>query len=74
MGWIYVFLAGLFEIGFTISLKLSQNFSVLLPSLTFVVCAAASFGLLTQAMCRVDKTDDKDVRGPGDPHHSDHHH
>lgn len=41
MGWIYVFLAGLFEIGFTISLKLSQNFSVLLPSLTFVVCAAA---------------------------------
>jgi len=50
MGWIYVFIAGLFEIGFTISLKLSQNFSVLLPSLTFVVCAAASFGLLTQAI------------------------
>ncbi len=50
MGWIYVLLAGVFEIGFTISLKLSQNFSVLLPSVTFLVCAGLSFGLLTKAM------------------------
>ena len=50
MGWIFVLLAGLFEIGFTTSLKLSENFTHLWPSLAFVVFAALSFGLLTNAI------------------------
>ncbi len=50
MGWLYLVLAGLFEIGFTTSLKLSNNFTVLWPSLLFLVFAALSFGLLTRAV------------------------
>ncbi|MGN6510258.1 MAG: DMT family transporter, partial [Chitinophaga sp.] len=41
---------GLFEIGFTISLKYSENFSKLWPSLSFVVCISMSFFLLNKAI------------------------
>ena len=37
MSWVYLVLAGVFEIGFTTSLKLSENFSRLWPSLSFLV-------------------------------------
>lgn len=53
MGWIYLVLAGLFEIGFTLSLKLAENFSLLWPSISFLLCAGLSFWLLTKAMADI---------------------
>ncbi|HWU82506.1 MAG TPA: multidrug efflux SMR transporter [Methylophilaceae bacterium] len=49
MSWFLLLLAGLFEVGFTTCLKLSENFSKPWPSLGFLVCAAISFWLLTRA-------------------------
>lgn len=50
MGWIYLLLAGIFEIGFTSMLKLSGNFSKLYPSIGFFFFAILSFWLLTKAV------------------------
>lgn len=50
MAWVYLGFAGLFEIGFATMLKLSDNFTRLVPSVLFVVFAALSFYLLTRAM------------------------
>lgn len=49
MSWFFLVLAGLFEVGFTTCLKLSDSFSRLWPSLGFLFCAVASFWLLTRA-------------------------
>ena len=50
MAWALVILAGLFETGFALSLKASNGFTRLVPSILFVVFAAASFTLLTTAL------------------------
>jgi quaternary ammonium compound-resistance protein SugE len=50
MAWLILVLAGLFEIGFTLSLKYSENFTRLGPSVSFLICAVLSFGLLTRAI------------------------
>lgn len=50
MSWFYLIVAGIFEIGFTTFLKLSENFSRLWPSLGFVVCAWLSFDFLGKAL------------------------
>jgi len=50
MSWIYLLLAGLFEIGFAMGLKYSQGFTRLWPSLGTAVAAAISLWLLTQAL------------------------
>lgn len=49
MSWFILVMAGVFEVGFTTCLKLSDGFSKLIPTLGFAVCALASFGLLTKA-------------------------
>lgn len=49
MAWIFLVLAGLFEVGFTTCLKLSESFTKLWPSIGFLVCASISFWLLTKA-------------------------
>ncbi|MCB5206584.1 DMT family transporter [Methylovorus mays] len=49
MSWILLIMAGLFEIGFTTCLKLSDTFSKPWPTLGFIVCAGISFWLLMQA-------------------------
>lgn len=49
MSWFFLVLAGLFEVGFTTCLKLSDSFSRLWPSLGFIFCAVVSFWLLTRA-------------------------
>ena len=49
MAWIILFLGGLFEIGFTTCLKLSNNFTNLKWSLGFFVCIVLSFALLNKA-------------------------
>jgi quaternary ammonium compound-resistance protein SugE len=50
MTWVLLILAGLLETGFAVSLKLSDGFSKLWPSVAFGVFAVASFGLLTVAL------------------------
>lgn len=49
MSWLLLALAGLFEVGFTTCLKLSDSFSKPWPSVGFVLCAIISFWLLTKA-------------------------
>lgn len=50
MSWVYLILAGLFEVAFATCLKLSENFTRPLPSVLFVVFALISFGLLSLAV------------------------
>ena len=50
MAWIYLLLAGLFEIGFALGLKYTEGFTRLWPSGGTVVSAAISLWLLTQAL------------------------
>ena len=50
MPWLLLVIAGVFEVGFTTSLKLSEGFTKLWPTLLFIVCAGISFWLLTLAM------------------------
>lgn len=50
MAWLLVFVAGLFETGFALSLKMSDGFTRLWWTVAFCVCALASFGLLTLSL------------------------
>lgn len=50
MAWIYLFLAGVFEICWVIGMKYAQGFTKLVPSVLTVIAMAASFGLLTLAV------------------------
>lgn len=50
MAWALVILAGLFETGFALSLKASNGFTRLVPSVLFMVFAAASFTLLATGL------------------------
>jgi quaternary ammonium compound-resistance protein SugE len=50
MAWIYLVIAGLFEVGFTTTLKLSNNFSNLKWSVGFFICISLSFYFLNQAI------------------------
>jgi len=48
--WIFLLLAGFFEICFTVALKYSQGFSKLVPSLITVLFIVLSFFSVSQAM------------------------
>src|SRR5262245_54724515 len=50
MSWIYLLLAGLFEIGFALGLKYTESFTRLWPTVGTLVAAIASLWLLTQAL------------------------
>lgn len=50
MAWLLVVVAGLLETGFAVSLKASDGFSRLVPSILFIVFAAGSFALLSVAL------------------------
>jgi len=50
MAWIVLVLSGVLEAGWAVSLKLSEGFSRLGPTLSFLVLAAASFAGLAWAM------------------------
>lgn len=50
MAWVMLVLAGLFETGFAIALKYSDNFSKLVPTMLFAAFAVASFSLLSAAL------------------------
>ncbi|MEI9919307.1 MAG: multidrug efflux SMR transporter [Bacteroidota bacterium] len=49
MAWVYLLIAGCFEVGFTTSLKLSNNFSVGKWTVAFFVCVILSFEFLNEA-------------------------
>ena len=48
--WVYLISAGILEIGFASTIKLTENFTKLLPTLAFLVFAISSFYLLTKAL------------------------
>ena len=50
MSWSYLMLAGLFEIGFASTLKLTQGFTKPWPTLIFTVCILMSFVFLEKAL------------------------
>ena len=50
ISWFFLFLAGFFEICFTVSLKFSQGFTRLIPSVITAVFIIASFFCVSQAM------------------------
>lgn len=50
MGWIYLTIAGLFEVGFTTFLKMSEGLTKPWPSLAFLAFTILSFWFLTLAV------------------------
>ena len=50
MHWIYLFVAGLFEIGWAIGLKFSHGFTQIIPSVLTVAGMIASFYFLALAL------------------------
>jgi quaternary ammonium compound-resistance protein SugE len=53
MAWIYLIIAGFFEVGFTTSLKLSNNFTRGGWSVLFFICISLSFHFLNQAIQKI---------------------
>ena len=54
MTWLYLILAILFEVAGTTSMKLSEGFTKLVPSILLGVFYTISFGMLTLALKRID--------------------
>jgi quaternary ammonium compound-resistance protein SugE len=54
MAWFLIVLAGAFETGFAVLLKLSHGMTRLWPTIGFAVCALISFGLLNIALRQLE--------------------
>lgn len=54
IAWLTVIVAGVFEMGFAVLLKLSDGFTRIWPMVGFAICALVSFGLLTHALRRLE--------------------
>ena len=54
MAWLIIVVAGLFETGFAVTLKLSHGMTRLWPTVGFAVCAVVSFALLTVALRKLE--------------------
>jgi quaternary ammonium compound-resistance protein SugE len=54
MTWLIIVVAGLFETGFAVSLKLSHGLTRPWPTVSFAACALMSFLLLTIALRRLE--------------------
>jgi len=52
-GWLLLTLAGVFEIGFTTFMKLSEGFSKWPFNIGFAICAIVSFALLNKATLQI---------------------
>jgi quaternary ammonium compound-resistance protein SugE len=50
MSWVYLFIAGLFEIGWAIGLKYTNGFTRLVPTVLTAISMAISLGLLGLAL------------------------
>lgn len=53
MYWVYLVIAGLFEVGFTTSLKFSNNFTNVKWSIAFFICISLSFFFLNQSIQKI---------------------
>jgi quaternary ammonium compound-resistance protein SugE len=53
MEWLWLFIAGVLETGWAVSLKYSEDFTRLLPSVLTIVGMAASFAFLSLALRRL---------------------
>lgn len=54
MPWIFLVLAGFLEVGWTLGLKYSEGFTVLVPSLITIVLLIISFMLFAKAMRSIE--------------------
>jgi quaternary ammonium compound-resistance protein SugE len=50
MSWVYLFVAGLFEVGWAIGLKYTNGFTRLVPTVLTAISMAISLGLLGLAL------------------------
>ena len=50
MHWIYLLVAGIFEISWAVGMKFTHGFSQIIPSVITVVCMIASFYFLALAL------------------------
>jgi quaternary ammonium compound-resistance protein SugE len=50
MAWFLLIIAGFFEVGWAVFLKLSDGFKHVVPSIVFVVCTIASLALLSVSL------------------------
>ncbi|MFE0014349.1 DMT family transporter [Mesorhizobium sp. NPDC059054] len=50
MAWVYLVIAGLLEVVWAFSMKKSEGFTLLTPTIITIVMMIASFGLLSVAM------------------------
>ena len=50
MAWVFLFLAGVFEIGWALGLKQTEGFTRLVPSVLTAGCMVVSLGLLGLAL------------------------
>lgn len=50
MAWVYLVIAGLLEVVWAFSMKKSEGFTLLTPTIVTIVTMIASFGLLSIAM------------------------
>jgi quaternary ammonium compound-resistance protein SugE len=50
MAWLYLFIAGLFEVGWAIGLRYTQGFTRLVPTVLTLASMAVSLGLLGLAL------------------------
>lgn len=50
MAWVYLVIAGLLEVVWAFSMKKSEGFTLLTPTIVTIVMMIASFGLLSIAM------------------------
>ena len=50
MSWVYLFVAGLFEVGWAIGLKYTNGFTRLVPTVLTAISMAVSLGLLGLAL------------------------
>ncbi len=50
MHWMYLLIAGLFEISWAVGLKYSHGFSQIIPSVLTIICMIASFYFLALAL------------------------
>lgn len=50
MAWWYLFIAGVFEVGWAVGLKYTDGFTRLLPTIITAVCLIASMALLAFAV------------------------
>ena len=50
MAWLYLVVAGILEVGWAYSMKRSDGFTLLIPTITTIALMIASFALLAMAM------------------------